>query len=530
VSLHFCDIVMDTFGNYPGSIVKDLTVEEDALVHGDLTVDGDLTVNGSIIGPAITPDRVYTEDGTESLPAYSYQDEKDTGFYRSAPGEVSFSGRGTKRLRIGETSSTSTGTWAATKFYSDDGTATAPAVSFTSDTTAGWYKSNPGETSFTSLGTPRFNIGQIATSTPNSFTSLKNLVTDGTASAPSTTYITEPNTGWYRSAPGEVSYSGRGTRRFRIGEVSAECTGSFSAFGPVTGDGFIPSGTTAMATNLGAASIDFDSLSAPWQMVVNSNVSGRFTSLGAEFPSGMITPLSSATAAYATTLVATTSTLGTATATSLNVQTLTSTTSTLGTATASSLTASTMTATTSTVTTLTATTGNVTTVNATTGNITNIFATQCSLGTMVGTSLTLSGQSYIELENTSSMTITTSTDTLVTFTNIFRQVGTGITLDGGDNGSIVIASSTNGFYVCTAVCQWAYAATGTRESFLLRNSSYRVAWSALPAPSVTTNLTVSITASTYMLTSGSTMQFRVWQTSGGDLNLTGIRLYMGRVW
>jgi len=530
---------MDTFGNYPGSILKTLTVEQDALVGGDLTVDGDLTVNGSIIGPAITPDRVYTEDGTESLPAYSFKDEKDTGWYRSAPGEVSFSGRGTKRLRVGETSSTSTGTWAATKFYSDDGTATAPAVSFTSDTTAGWYKSNPGETAFTSLGTPRFTIGQITTLTPNPFTSLKNLVTDGTVTAPSTTYITEPNTGWYLSAPGEVSYSGRGTRRLRLGETSADYTGSFSAStltssGTVTGTIWQPQGTVAMLTTSVAPAVQLVSNSAALQFNVGSNVTGSFSNSGASFPLGasalVITATSSslgsatATSLNVQTLTSTTSTLGVASASSLSATTLTATTSTLGTATASSLTASTMTATTSTVTTLTCTTANATTVNAT-----NVNGTNSSLGFMLGTSLVLSGQSYIELERTSAQSITTSTDTLVTFTNIFRQVGTGITLDGGDSGSVVIASSTNGFYVVTAVCEWSANTTGTRECWLSRNASYRVAWRKEQAPAADT-LAQTVTSGTYMLTTGSTIQFRCWQTSGGNLNLNSIRFYMGRVW
>lgn len=326
---------MDTFGNYPGSILKTLTVEQDALVGGDLTVDGDLTVNGSIVGPAIAPDRVYTEDGTESLPAYSFQDEKNTGWYRSAPGEVSFSGRGTKRLRVGETSSDSTGTWAATKFYSDDGTATAPAVSFTSDTTSGWYKSNPGETAFTSLGTPRFTIGQITTLTPNPFTSLRTLVTDGTAATPSTTYVSEQNTGWYLSAPGEVSYSGRGTRRLRLGETSADYTGSFSASsltssGTVTGTIWQPQGTVAMLTTSVAPAVQLVSSSAALQFNVGGNTTGSFTSSGASFPFG----------ASALVLTATSSSLGAATATSLTVPTLTSTTSSLGAATCSSLTVS----------------------------------------------------------------------------------------------------------------------------------------------------------------------------------------------
>lgn len=519
---------MNFNGQNPNTTLKRLRVEGDGSFGGNVAIAGDLTVFGTTNLPVIEPTSIAVEDGKESAPSYTFQDEKDTGWYRSAPGEVSFSGQGTKRLRIGETSSESTGTWAATKLFSDDGTATSPAVAFTSDTTSGWYKSNPGETSFTSLGTPRFNIGQIASSTPTTFTSLRNYTTDGTTATPSTSYASEPSTGWYRSGLGEISYSGRGTRRFRIGESDAECSGHFTAAGASSASFFIPTTFLAIGSTVVAPSIDISSANSPWHIKVGATVSGVFTSLGAEFPAGATaqnftatsSSLGSATATSLNvqTLTSTSSTLGTASASSLSATTLTATTSTLGTATASSLTASTMTATTSTVTTLTATTGNITTLNATTS----------SLGDMLGTTLALSGQAYLELERTNAQTITTSSDTLVTFTNVFRQVGTGLNLDV-DNGTIVINSSTNGLYVITAVCEWSANPSGTRECWLSRNASYRVAWRKEQAPPSDT-LTQTVTSGTYMLTSGSTIQFRCWQTSSGDLNLNSVRLYMGRIW
>lgn len=91
---------MDIFGDYPGSRVKRLRVEDDAFIGGDLTVEG--KING---GGPLDPSHVYVDDGTETAPTISFADEKNTGFYKSAPGQVSYTGRGTKRARFGETDS-----------------------------------------------------------------------------------------------------------------------------------------------------------------------------------------------------------------------------------------------------------------------------------------------------------------------------------------------------------------------------------------------------------------------------------------
>ena len=98
-----------------------------------------------------------------------------------------------------------------------------------------------------------------------------------------------------------------------------------------------------------------------------------------------------------------------------------------------------------------------------------------------------------------------------------------------DNGTIVVTSSTNGFYAITAVATWTANSTGYRELYLERNSSYNVGWTGERAPS-SDLLTRTVTATTYMLTSGSYIRFRCEQSSGGDLDLQNVRLYIGRVW
>lgn len=108
---------MNIYGGYPGQVLKKLKVE------GDATIEGDLTVDGKIIG-TLDLDRVRTDDGTETEPAYSYKLDTGTGFYRSGSGEVSFSSGGTKRVRLAGTDAE----------YSVP--VKAPSYSFTSSTTS----------------------------------------------------------------------------------------------------------------------------------------------------------------------------------------------------------------------------------------------------------------------------------------------------------------------------------------------------------------------------------------------------------
>lgn len=91
---------MDNNGDYPGSHVKRLRVDDDVYIGGDTEIKGDLKVDGSA---TLSMDKIYTVDGTQTSPSYSWKDEKTLGFYRSAPGETSWTSGGTKRVRLSGT-------------------------------------------------------------------------------------------------------------------------------------------------------------------------------------------------------------------------------------------------------------------------------------------------------------------------------------------------------------------------------------------------------------------------------------------
>lgn len=442
---------MDTFGNFPGSVVNNLEVK------------GDLTVDGSIIGPSIMFEKIYVADGDETGPSYSFVDEKDTGFYRSGPGEISVSGRGVKRLRIGETSSESTGTWAATKFYSSDGSMSAPSVAFTDDTGTGIYSPFIGQLAVSSAGTEKLRVTSTSVTTPVRVEALSSYVSDGTDALPTYSFQDENGTGMYRSAPGEISLSDRGNKILSCNATRLWHNFQIEAGGSVRGSSFVPDSYLMIDSAYAGTQASTIETKTSQLLLVNGVTTATFHATGAQI---------------SVPLFATTATITTATVTTLSAPTLTSTTS--------------------------------------------------SIGTTIASTLTLSNQPYLELVRSSNQTIPTNMDTLITFTGVFRQVGTGLNLDV-DNGTIVVTSSTNGFYAITAVATWTANSTGYRELYLERNSSYNVGWTGERAPS-SDLLTRTVTATTYMLTSGSYIRFRCEQSSGGDLDLQNVRLYIGRVW
>lgn len=302
---------MDTFGNFPGSVVNNLEVK------------GDLTVDGSIIGPSIMFEKIYTADGDETAPAYSYVDEKNTGIYRSGPGEVSVTGRGVKRLRIGETSSESSGTWTSTKFYSDDGTVSAPSVAYSTEPGTGMYRRAAGEISFSSTGSEKLRITSTGIVTPESITSSRNYTTDGSDLVPSYSFQNDGGTGMYRSGVGVISFSAQTIESFRISPTLSYCSGDFKAVGDITCERLFPQSSTMIDVPFQGADVKIQTAD-PLDLKQFGITSARFNGTSVTIPGDLA----------ATTISCTTATIST-----LSAPTLTSTTSSLGTATASSITA-----------------------------------------------------------------------------------------------------------------------------------------------------------------------------------------------
>lgn len=96
---------MDCNGDYPGSHVKRLRVDDTAIIGGDTTIGGNLSVNGDIKCASFTEEKILTGDGTEEYPSHSFTAATGTGMYRTTDTkDVAFAKSGTKRLRVGDTS------------------------------------------------------------------------------------------------------------------------------------------------------------------------------------------------------------------------------------------------------------------------------------------------------------------------------------------------------------------------------------------------------------------------------------------
>lgn len=116
---------MDNNGEYPGSRVKRLRVDDTATIGGDTVIGGDLTVQGTIQLSTVTVDKILTDDGTVSLPSHSFSSAPSTGMYRdSVTSDLSFTRAGQKRLRIGNTTTESITTVIAPTYSFTGGTST----------------------------------------------------------------------------------------------------------------------------------------------------------------------------------------------------------------------------------------------------------------------------------------------------------------------------------------------------------------------------------------------------------------------
>lgn len=260
---------MDFNGDYPGSKVKRLRVEDDAEIDGDTEIKGDLVVDGTATfsgGVIIDTDRVYTVDGTEPLPSYSWKDEKSLGFYRSAPGETSFASGGTKRVRLSGTDS---------EYY-------------------------------VPLKTPSLQV-------------------TGTSSFGATINC--------------VSVNGSGSGNFS--NITTSSIGStlqdLKVNGDITAVDLKASGTLPITLTSTSSSVTVRSFPTEVKLTVGGTETVNFRSSGTLF----LQPVTASTVST-TTLVATNSTLGSASASSVTTTSFTSTNSTLGTATATSLTTGTL--------------------------------------------------------------------------------------------------------------------------------------------------------------------------------------------
>lgn len=146
------------------------------------------------------------QDGTAAAPAYSFSSDTDVGIYRSTTNELSFATAGAQAARVN-----ATGNFVfLNASYAPDGVVGTPAWSFTNDTDTGIYRRAANTISFAVAGVLTADIGALGV---RSFVAGFTTDVDGTAAAPSYTFTSDQDTGIYRFAADTMIFVAGGSGR-----------------------------------------------------------------------------------------------------------------------------------------------------------------------------------------------------------------------------------------------------------------------------------------------------------------------------
>ncbi len=163
---------------------------------------GRIMPNGSI------PQLQGTTSGTAATPTYSFIGDTGTGIYRTAANSLGLSTGSTLRLTLNTTSLTST-----LPIYAADGSATAPAYSFSSDTDIGMYRGASDSIRFATAGAEVLRIGAAIQSVVPYYSAL------GAVGAPGYSFTGDPDTGIYSSGSNVIDVTTAGTNRLSISSL-----------------------------------------------------------------------------------------------------------------------------------------------------------------------------------------------------------------------------------------------------------------------------------------------------------------------
>jgi elongation factor P hydroxylase len=151
----------------------------------------------------------YVSDGAALTPSYSFINEPDTGMYLSAANTLSWSTGGTIKLTLSTTALTN-----ILPYYAADGSAAAPAYSFSSDTDIGMYRGASDSIRFATAGAEVLRMGAAIQAAVPYYSAL------GSAGAPGYAFTGDADTGIYSSGADVINFATAGVNRFSISSTS----------------------------------------------------------------------------------------------------------------------------------------------------------------------------------------------------------------------------------------------------------------------------------------------------------------------
>lgn len=151
--------------------------------------------------------KIYAADGSLALPAYSFVNDPNTGINSSAVDNLQIVTGGVARWTIDQNGTMFAGTTQGIQF--PNGSAATPAMNFAADTDTGWFGLADNSMRLSLGGTQRFifDAGQFYTP-------------DGSAALPAWTFSADSNTGIYRPSADAISISCGSTQALLVDATS----------------------------------------------------------------------------------------------------------------------------------------------------------------------------------------------------------------------------------------------------------------------------------------------------------------------
>lgn len=198
---------------WPRVVKSPVGVGGAAVTSPGLTASGTTLQVSTATGSALTDlqsKTLATSAGTAAAPQIVTVGDLTTGFYRSAAAQIGFSSSGTQSINFA-----ANGINNLQRYFSSDGTAALPALTFLSDQNSGVYSVGADQIGITTGGVLKWTFdanGNIIGSA-----SAKGIYPGaGSAASPTYSFLSDQDTGVYSGGANILAFSTQGNLRFSI--------------------------------------------------------------------------------------------------------------------------------------------------------------------------------------------------------------------------------------------------------------------------------------------------------------------------
>ena len=180
----------------------------------DVIVSGNIDIEDATIQTATIDGTLSLSSGTLTAPSLTFTGDTNTGLFRFAADHMRFTTNGIYRMAISNTAISST-----LPVYNSDGTASAPSITFATDPNCGLYRVSADTIGFTTNGVLRSSIN-----TTDITNTLPIYEADGAVGTPSYTFSNDTNTGMYRIATDNIGFACGGALTLQLTTGDINCT------------------------------------------------------------------------------------------------------------------------------------------------------------------------------------------------------------------------------------------------------------------------------------------------------------------